>query len=371
MGNKKKSHKKSSSYGTIDRLPSGRYRVRVRGADGKQRSVGATFARKADAEDALADLRAQRVKLSPSGSVAAFIETWLESASLAPRTRDLYGSHVANHILPTLGTVQLRDLTADVIRVWYAGLDTGPAAKARAYRVLRAALNVAVADRLIPSNPCTVRGAGQTPPKQHATRILTIEQIEALAAAIEPRFRLVPLLAGYGGLRWAEILGLRSEDVGPSWVRVVRQRTQGRKSGFDVTQPKSRAGARTVHLPPHVMAIIAATTPTDGYLVPAITRTNFRRPWRRALAACAIDGAWVHDLRHTAVTLWIAAGATPVTVQRMIGHASIALTFGTYGHLFPNAGETIADALAAQYEALSATVAPAGLAVSAGPAGVS
>jgi len=41
----------------------------------------------------------------------------------------------------------------------------------------------------------------------------------------------------------------------------------------------------------------------------------------------------VHDLRHTAASLWLAAGAAPKVVQRVLGHATAAMTVDLYGHL--------------------------------------
>jgi hypothetical protein len=40
-----------------------------------------------------------------------------------------------------------------------------------------------------------------------------------------------------------------------------------------------------------------------------------------------------HDLRHTCASLWLGAGADPKVVQRILGHASAAMTMDLYGHL--------------------------------------
>jgi integrase-like protein len=42
----------------------------------------------------------------------------------------------------------------------------------------------------------------------------------------------------------------------------------------------------------------------------------------------------IHDLRHTAVALAVAAGAHPKEIQELCGHASITTTLNVYGHLF-------------------------------------
>lgn len=47
------------------------------------------------------------------------------------------------------------------------------------------------------------------------------------------------------------------------------------------------------------------------------------------------DGLRIHDLRHTAVSLWIAQGANQLEVARWAGHSSIATVYDRYGHLFP------------------------------------
>jgi hypothetical protein len=41
----------------------------------------------------------------------------------------------------------------------------------------------------------------------------------------------------------------------------------------------------------------------------------------------------VHDLRHTAASLWLASGADPKVVQAVLGHFSAAMTMDVYGHL--------------------------------------
>jgi integrase len=63
----------------------------------------------------------------------------------------------------------------------------------------------------------------------------------------------------------------------------------------------------------------------------------------------------IHDLRHTAVALWIAAGATPKEVAVRAGHTSVSFTLDRYGHLYPESDTTLRDRL----EALHSTVRPA------------
>jgi integrase len=57
-------------------------------------------------------------------------------------------------------------------------------------------------------NPCTVKGAGQEQAPE--MRFATVAQIAALAEAVGDRYRALVLVAAYGGLRWGELVGLRS-----------------------------------------------------------------------------------------------------------------------------------------------------------------
>jgi len=74
--------------------------------------------------------------------------------------------------------------------------------------------------------------------------------------------------------------------------------------------------------------------------------SNFRRnAWTPSVAAAGLHGLTPHGLRHTAASLYIAAGTPPKVVQRILGHASIAITLDLYGHLYPDEMDTWADRL--------------------------
>ena len=51
-----------------------------------------------------------------------------------------------------------------------------------------------------------------------------------------------------------------------------------------------------------------------------------------------------HDLRHTAASLAVSAGANVKAVQKMLGHKSAAMTLDTYADLFDKVAEAVADA---------------------------
>ena len=70
-----------------------------------------------------------------------------------------------------------------------------------------------------------------------------------------------------------------------------------------------------------------------------------RRHWAPAIEAAGVAPLRPHDLRHTAVALWIASGAGPLEVSRRAGHTSTSFTQDRYGHLYPEADSALAERL--------------------------
>jgi integrase len=82
----------------------------------------------------------------------------------------------------------------------------------------------------------------------------------------------------------------------------------------------------------------------------ALRATNFRRRiWGPAVRAAEFDGLRIHDLRHTAVALWIAAGASPKEVARRAGHTSVKTVLDVYGHLYDEADVALRERLEAMF----------------------
>jgi hypothetical protein len=70
-----------------------------------------------------------------------------------------------------------------------------------------------------------------------------------------------------------------------------------------------------------------------------------RRTWEPAVTKAGLAPLRRHDLRHTAVALWIAAGASAHEVARRAGHTSSSVVLDRYGHLLPHAEERVTNAL--------------------------
>ena len=127
--------------------------------------------------------------------------------------------------------------------------------------------------------------------------------------------------------------------------------------------PKTRASRRTVGLPRRVVEALDEhlrrfTAPEPDALVftaplgGPLRVSSFRsRVWRQATAQAGLPGLRLHDLRHTAVALWIAAGASPKEVATRAGHTSVSVVLDVYGHLYPEADATLRGRLDEMIEA--------------------
>ena len=114
--------------------------------------------------------------------------------------------------------------------------------------------------------------------------------------------------------------------------------------------PKSRAGRRVVPLTPGIVRELrrhrlGAPSNEHGLVFASSVGTpidprNLVTAWHRTLRAAGVRMLAFHSLRHTAVSLMIAhEGLNPKQLSSVIGHASIQLTYDTYGHLMPDAFE--------------------------------
>ena len=163
-------------FGRVRRLPSGQYQARYAGPDGIDRPAPQTFTSKSDAEIWLtmkeAEIRRGDWTDPEAGKVrfGDYAANWISDHVFKPRTEGLYRSQLQNHLAPTFGKKDLRDIHEADVRRWrkerldagpHAARPFGPVTVAKAYRLLHAIMNTAVEDGLIRRNPCRIKGAGQ------------------------------------------------------------------------------------------------------------------------------------------------------------------------------------------------------------------
>jgi integrase len=361
-------------FGNIRALPSGRFQIRYPGPDGRMRAGADTYPDRKSADRALSLIEAQMITGEWTDAQRAkvtlqvYADRWIDQRpNLRPRTIELYRWLLARHIGPYLGRVPVGKISPEMIREWRAVLlanGVSESATAKAYRLLRAVLMTAADDRVIPRNPCRIRGAGDEKPAERP--VLTVPQVFELAGLMKDRrFRVLVLLATFASLRWGEEIALRRGDIDLDAGTVSIRRQYVELSGRLVLgPPKSRAGIRTVGIPAAIVAELGdhmstyvGPQETDlvfaGPMGGALRRGNFRRDsgWAAAVGKLGVPGVHFHDLRHTGSML-AAPGASLADLKARMGHDSARAAM-IYQHATAAADRVIAAALDKQIEASS------------------
>ncbi len=178
-------------------------------------------------------------------------------------------------------------------------------------------------------------------------RVLTVDEARRLVSLIRgDRFEALWLCALTLGLRKGELLGLRSADIdfsaGTLTVRQALQRMGGRLA---LVQPKTALSRRTVPVPQATLAALrtrrlrqdeerpaAGATWVESGLVfatrsgTAVEPRNISRSWYAIRERAGLGSVRLHDLRHSCASFLLAAGASPRTVMKTLGHSQIGLT---------------------------------------------
>lgn len=338
----------------------GNWLARWRDPAGRDRSK--SFARKVDAERFLAQLSADMHRgmyIDPAAgkvTLDTLAETWVSGlAHLKPSTAERYRGIVRRHIVPRWGRWPLRSIAHSDVSAWVGDLHRAglaPGTVRQTYRVLSLILDATVQDGRIARNPA----AGVALPRRVRSepRFLTAEEVGRLAQAAG-RYRLTVLVLAFTGLRFGELVALRVRRVDAERGRITIAESASEIGGQLVWSSSTKTHqTRSVPVPASLMAELVAhcqgkpagatvfTAPAGGPL----RLGNWRdRVFDPACKAAELAGVTPHDLRHTATSLAIAAGANVKAVQGMLGHASAAMTLDIYAGLFPDDLDSVAHTL--------------------------
>lgn len=328
------------------------YSIKYRDAAGRQvkRAIGSS---RRDAERALtrALSEVERGALAPSREAFADYATrWLEEhrPRIEQGTYEDYRAAV-RRLIPLIGHLRLREITPAHLRRAIADLSsTGLAAKTVNNTIvpLRLMLAHAVEDGLLVTNPAS-RGAGskerlRLPDDHQEQEFLTADEVRAYLNACPTPYRPIAEVLLGTGARISEVLALEWADIEPDGL-LIRRSLKGRGERIGSTKNDR---ARRVEVGPRLGRILEEHRATlrehyDGPLVfprrdgRHQDRTYVSNRWhKRALAGAGITRrVRLHDLRGSAVALWLGAGLPLVYAQRQLGHQDIGVTVKHYGHL--------------------------------------
>lgn len=350
------------------RAAPGRWRVRWYGPDGKPKAK--TFAKLPQAE-AEKDAITARLKggsyRDPKEGKALFsmvAEEWHGSLRKpAERTKNDYRELLDLYVTPKWGTWQVAAIRWEDVDAWLTelqktpgkrGKPLSPARIAKTHLVASMVMKRAIQSGKVPANPFAGHELPQAEDDDEHV-YLTYEQLEALADAAGEHRPLI-LVLGYCGIRWGEATALKVGRVQLDTRRLRIVQAYSRVKGGMKLAPVKNHEKRSVPVLSSIVEDIRPLTrgrPRDGVLFVGPSGEHMRySTWRpavfdQAVKAAGLEGMGItpHKLRHTAASLAIAAGADIKVVQTMLGHKSATMTWDTYGHLFPDRLDEVADAL--------------------------
>jgi integrase len=336
------------------------------------------------------DLQAKRdrgvnVAAAKGWTIGSWCTHWVESTvrtQLAEGTYASYESDVRLHISKSpIGRRALSKLEPQEVRSWLTLLierHLSPGSRRRVLTVLRKALQMAVRDGLISRNVASKEFVDAPKVRKGQATPLSDTQARQLLGhsrdAADPNYSMW-LIFMHTALREGELLGLRwargpHEEGVDLEAAVIRVRTQLTRYGARKLGQTLKREASLRDVPLNVVALqalrdqhvavlklqLASGSKWREHNLVFPTRdglpqrnSNVWLKFKRVLKRADLPTSFtIHDLRSTAASSLINAGATLYDVSKYLGHSDIQTTANEYGHLFAERRQTLADMLGQQ-----------------------
>jgi integrase len=357
---------------TVDSALKGKVkRWRVRWVDETGEEASKSFARKPDAQTFLNKLTAdmERGDYISAGSgkelFEAVAEQWYKTKGhRKPSTLSGYDSILRLIALPQWGETPLDKITYEAYIQWLGGLAVNgsqrgtPLSASRiiqSHQLMGAVLKYAVRTGKINKNiALEIDRNEDLPDLVEGERIyLSHAELLELAGAMG-RYEIQTLILGYCGPRFGESIALRRRHVGNQELGIYASATNVNGLGIVESTTKTKRN-RFVPVPTPIWDQLKSILPSDpdALIFPSYRDPNrfmpieeYRRAFEKAKTTAGIDARLTpHGLRHTCASLAISAGANIKVVQRLLGHASAAMTLDRYGHLYNDDLTAVGDVL--------------------------
>jgi integrase len=331
---------------------------------------------------AIGDIRLDRLRVAHVAEMLAHI---VENNGIIAETNALRRAALAD-LRTTRGRDQRRTARDAIAALPPFRRTTGPTTRQHIRATLRAALNSAISQELI-----TFNAAAQVeldPARRPKGLVWTNERVETYAKTgqrpspvmvwtpaqtgafldfiAEDEFYALFHLVTLRGLRRGEACGLRWTDVDlPSLTITVAIQLVQEGASIEENAPKSDAGDRLVALDAETTSVLRVqrtrqsrqrVTAGPSWLDTGRVFTRADGSWvtpdwlsdhfDRLVARSGLPPIRLHDLRHGAATLALAAGADMKVVQEMLGHSSITITADTYASVLPEVARSAAEGAA-------------------------
>ena len=343
------------------------YEVCYRDPVGKMRSK--TFKLKTDARDFRSHvenaMRTGEWRDPGLGRVRfrEYAEEWLAGElNLKPATRHNYALLLGKHCYPFWEDAPLSGIEPEHVQRWVKKLDAqglSAGSVRNVFRVFSRVLAEAERHRRILSNPC--RGTRLPKRTKREMAVLTPEEISRVAAAVEPRYRALILLAGWTGPRWGEIAALEVRHLNLLKGTMKIEQSASEVNGVFAVGTTKTGATREVPLPRFLVEELSrhlSKYPSSGFLFTSPSGTPLRKNWSARHFLPALEKAGVprvrfHDLRHSCASFMLEELKASITqVSKVLGHSSPVVTLSVYSHLLDKGMGELKASMEESYQSL-------------------
>jgi integrase len=281
--------------------------------------------------------------------------------AIKPSTFASYEARWTKHIQPRFERQRVGEIRREDVKRFLVDLQgrTSLDTRRKVQQVLHKLFAVAVQEGWLTRNPADGIGMpGANVERQ--PQALTDEQVAKIAAGVPQRYRALVWTLAETGMRIGEATALRVKNLNGS-IRVVENAPE--VGGVKVIgTPKTEQSERVVPISPRLRPILsehvslyANRFDSESLVFTAelggpVSQSNFRKRVFQPAAERAgiLPAPTVHELRHTAISLWLTRGLTPFEVSKMVGHTDLKMIEKRYGHLYESELQKKIDRIGAE-----------------------
>ncbi|PCI02118.1 MAG: hypothetical protein COB79_02885 [Zetaproteobacteria bacterium] len=277
-------------------------------------------------------------------------EWWLENAFRWKKSGKVnMRSILDKHILPRFSDMPISDITKGEVLKFRSALSKLPGrgnqsiSNKRINNILQPLKSIMdeASDRYKLESP--FKNFKRLPLKKHHIEPFTMPEVIDIIQTADPNYRNYLVVRFFSGMRTGELHGLRWKNVSfqDNYIHVCEAFTYG-----EMTTPKTNE-IRDIQMN---SAVAQAMREQEKYSRPyseyvfcnrkgePLDNSNFtKRIWYPLLKELGLTRRRPYQTRHTAATLWLAAGENPEWVARQLGHSNTQMLFQTYSRFIPNA----------------------------------
>ncbi len=298
---------------------------------------------KKEAEDILNRRLTERRGPSSRITVSEYLERWLDSCQVSPRTLYGYAEKVRNYIVPYLGDKPLSDLKGMDCDAMYVAMRQKGLSNTTiggTHRILNIAMKRALKWELIYRNPAD----NATPPKPDRGEVKVWDENDFRRfweVAVESEYYQMYRLAYLTGMRRSELCGLKWEnvDLDAGAIRVVQTLQKVPGKGIVVGQPKSKRSRRAIEIGDATVELLLDITARGDYVFTRngkpVSPDTVSHDFSRLVKEAGLPHLTFHGLRHCHASVLLSKNIHPKVVQERLGHADITMTMNVYSHIMP------------------------------------